>query len=265
MRILGWLGLGTVLLAQGGCGGGGGGGDAPPAGPPPALTGWWLEAWDEVDEPIGYTPFRLLPLDDDGTTVVYEGRALRKEGWTLSAEQPDAAHPDRQVWRFDILDARRIEGLAERFEDGARVWAQRRRLTATTPPDGTLVVNGRVASREVEVDAHRAYAVEYDDGGIWTVLQILDPDAADLTYVWLGYQATPHIPAGTYDVGGANDEIDLQVHALRESDYGVGGNVVLTHSSESRVAGWYIVTLSDGASVTGSFDVAIRASTPWRR
>jgi hypothetical protein len=161
MRIVGWLVLGAVLLAPGACGGGGGGGDDGPAGPPPALTGWWLEAWDEVD-------------------------------------------------------------------------------------------------------AHRAYAVEYDDGGIWTVLQILDPDAADLTYVWLGYQATPHIPAGTYDVGGANDEIDLQVHVRRESGYGVGGNVVPTDSSESRVAGWTIVTLSDGASVTGSFDVPIRASAPWR-
>ena len=71
----------------------------------------------------------------------------------------------------------------------------------------------------------------------------------------------PRIPPGTYDVGGLDDEMGFVVHAGYDSGVGSSGNVVLTQSTADRVAGWDIVTLQDGGTVSGSSNVPIRVET----
>ena len=253
--------LALLLLAA--CGGGGGGPEGP-TGPAPDLTGWWQESTRDLLGDGDLLPFRLVELTDDGETVLYEGRTLVKTGWSIRLDRPDADDPDRSTWWFDILGADRLLGRVEQYRDGEPEWSHQRELVRSTAPSGQLAIHGTVGGRDVDVDATRAYAVEIDDDP-WTALQIFDPDQRFQTYLFLVHEAVPHVPAATYDVGGADDEMSFQVHAELEAEAGASGNVVLTQSSADRVAGWYVVALSDGGSVLGSFDVPVRIRTVYER
>ncbi len=250
----------SLLVAACGSGGGGGGGlqDDGSTGPAPNVTGWWLESWDDRDDPEGIRPFRLLELTDHGATVEYDGLLLEKNDRSLSLDDPNATAPNRQIWRYTIESSSRIEGFTERYLGGALDFAHFRRLTPAAAPTGALVVSGPVEGVDTDIDATHAYVVETRHGSSQIQLRIMDPDQPEFTYLGLTAWGSTPIPAGTYDVGF--DPGELQCYVRIGSLYGqaTSGNVTLTTSTAEECVGWYIVELDDGAGLLGSFDARIR-------
>lgn len=247
--------LDAVLSARGG-GGGERDGTQPPA---PDLTGWWLLEADDLEEPVGYRQSELVPLADDGSTVVSEMATLQKDGWTLRADVPNATDPDRRVYRFDIVNPGLLEGRVEVHSNGTLNVGRLMRLTVSPPPDGELIVHGTLAGIELSIDTSTAHAAEFDDGSASTTVTVYDSRIAGSTYLALTYQAAPPLPAGAYDVGELDDEIGVICVTRHRPDFGSRGRVVLTQSTRTRVAGSYVVHLTDGGTITGGFDVPIRA------
>ena len=249
-----------VSLLVAACGGGGGGGSEGDGstGPAPNVTGWWLESWDDRENPEGIRPFRLVELTDDGTTVEYGGLLLEKNDRSLSLDDPSATAPDRQVWRYTIESSSRIAGFTERYLGGALDSADLRRLTPAAAPTGTLAISGRVEGVDTDIDATHAYVIETRHGSGQIQLSIMDPDQPGFTNLNLvGWGSTP-IPAGTYEVGYDPGELQCYVRIGTLFGQATSGNVTLTTSTAEESVGWYIVELDDGAPLLGSFDARIR-------
>lgn len=252
--------LGLALLAA--CGGGGGG-EPEPLGQPPDVSGWWLLEHDDLDDALGWRAVDLRPLEDDGTEVLYDRMTLAKADWSLDGATPSADHPHRRALHLEILSADVLSGEETWYDGGipARRWAVR--LTRTDAPMGRLTGTGSVGGHAVDVENDAAYAAEYDDAGAFTYVELHATTVSGAFSMHFAYQTTGPIPAGAYDVGGLNDEIGVFATLVPYTDAGESGNVVLTQSNTTRVAGWYIVTLTSGEMVSGSFDAPVRVRGPW--
>jgi len=257
-----WIAMMLMLcwaLACAGCGGGGGTPDDGSTGPAPNVTGWWLESWDDRDDPEGIRPFQLIELVDHGTTVEYGTQfLLQKDDRALSCDDPGPTAPNRRCWRYTIESSSRIEGLAERYHGDVLDWAHLRRLTPAAMPDGTLVVSGRVEGVEAGIDATHAYALERIHGSGQIGIEINDPDQPEYTVLSMTGWGLPPIPPGTYDVGYDPGELQLYVRQGPGTGVADTGSVTLTTSTRDEVIGWYAVEQRDGAPLLGNFNAKVR-------